>query len=190
MIQGSKVLLFPRRLERNDVSWQVCCTSRFCLLLPCSLRLLRSLLCQQDEIRHTCQERSRPMREAFHVSKGFPSIRERPIGSLVAQISALLTALEIRSLIWECLVCLGPLFRQDRPWSPLASTIAPQMHMCGWQVIQPSLNPTATRFASSDIRRPIAVIGDAFNQSPACGAATALSMPVSAGVSHLVCRCV
>ena len=27
MIQGSKVLLFPRRLERNDVSWQVCCTS-------------------------------------------------------------------------------------------------------------------------------------------------------------------
>ena len=42
----------------------------------------------------------------------FPSIRERPIGSLVAGIWALLTALQIRSLSWECLACLGPLFRQ------------------------------------------------------------------------------
>ena len=61
---------FHARLKRNDVSWQVCCTWRFCLLLPCSLRLLRSLLSQQDEMRHMCRERSRPMREAFDVSKG------------------------------------------------------------------------------------------------------------------------
>ena len=46
------------------------------------------------------------------------------------------------------------------------------MHMCGWQVLQPSLNPTATRIASSDRRKLIAVIGGSFNQSPACGAAT------------------
>ena len=48
----------------------VCCTSRFCLLLPCSLWLLRSLLSQQDEMRHMCRGWSRPMREAFHFSKG------------------------------------------------------------------------------------------------------------------------
>ena len=42
--------------------------------------------------------------------------------------------------------------------------------------MQPSLKSTATRTASLDRRRPIAVNGDAFNQSPACGAATALSL--------------
>ena len=34
------------------VSWQVCCTARFCLLLPCLLPLLRYLLSQQDEMQH------------------------------------------------------------------------------------------------------------------------------------------
>ena len=51
--------------------------------------------------------------------------------------------------------------------------------------MQPSLKPTATRTASLDRRRPIAVNDDAFNQSPACGAATALSLALSAGVTHL-----
>ena len=153
MIHGSKVLLFLPRLERNDVSWQVCCTSRFCLLLLCSLQFLHSLLSQQDEMRHMCRGWLRPMQEAFQgvkvaQSSLLPSIRERLIGFLEAGIWALLTALQIRSLSWECRVCLGPFFWPDRPWSPLASTIVPQMHMCGWQVIQPSLNPTTTRIAS------------------------------------------
>ena len=51
--------------------------------------------------------------------------------------------------------------------------------------MQPSLKPTATRTASLDRRRLIAVNGGAFNQSPACGAATALSLALSAGVTHL-----
>ena len=51
--------------------------------------------------------------------------------------------------------------------------------------MQPSLKPTATRTASLDRRRSIAVNGDAFNQSPACGTATALSLALLAGVTHL-----
>ena len=84
----------------------------------------------------------------------FPSDRERPIGSLLAGIWALFTALQIRSLSWDCLMCLWPLFRHDSPWSSLASTMAPLMNTCGWHVMQASLNPTATWFASSDKRRP------------------------------------
>ena len=79
------------------------------------------------------------------------------------------------------------------------------------KVMQPSLNPTATRIASSEKRRPIAVsdcafnqspaggasserrrpiaVSDcAFNQSPACGASTAFNLALLAGVSQLVCR--
>ena len=51
--------------------------------------------------------------------------------------------------------------------------------------MQPSLKPTAARTASLDRRRPIAVNGGAFNQSPVCGAATALRLALSAGVTHL-----
>ena len=98
----------------------------------------------------------------------FPSDRERQIGSLVAGIWTLFTALQIRSLSWECLMCLWPLFWHDSPQSSLASTMAPQMHTCGWHVMQLSLNQTATRIASSDKRRPIAVSGGTFSQSPAC----------------------
>ena len=63
----------------------------FFSLLPCSLRLLRYLLHRQDEMRHMHRERSRPMREGYHgirvaPSGLFPSIRERPIGFLVAGI--------------------------------------------------------------------------------------------------------
>ena len=164
------------------------------MLLPCSQRLLRSLLphkmrcaiCVGDGY-VPCERLPRFQGIKAAPSGLFPWIRERPIGSVLADILDLLIVLKNKSLIWECLVCLGPLFRHDRPWSPLASIIAPQMHMYGWQVIQPSLNPTATRIASSDRRRQIAVICGAFNQSPACGAATTLILAVSASVSHHVC---
>ena len=79
-------------------------------------------------------------------------------------------------------------FPQNSPCSPLASTVVSQMHMWGWHVVQPSLKPTATRTASLDRRRPIAGNGGTFNQSPACGAATALSLALSAGVTHLAWR--
>ena len=45
----------------------------------------------------------------------FPSDSETPIDSLVAGILALFTAVQIKSLNWECLMCLGPLFRHGSP---------------------------------------------------------------------------
>ena len=47
---------------------------------------------------------------------------------------------------------------------------------------------TATRITSSERRRPIAVSGGGFSQSPAYGASTAFNLALSAGVSQLVCR--
>ena len=52
-----------------------------------------------------------------------PSDREKPIGSLAAGILALLTALQIKSLSWECLLYIGQLFRHDSACCPLASTV-------------------------------------------------------------------
>ena len=150
MIQGSKLLLFPRRLERMMCRGKCAVLGDF--VCCCLVRCGSCALCCLSKMRYaayvlgtvTSHARGFPRFQGIKVAPSglFPSIRERSIGSLVGGIWALLTALQIRSLSLECLACLGPLFRHDRPWSPLASTIVPQMHMCGWQVIQPSLDPT------------------------------------------------
>ena len=111
----------------------------------------------------------------------FPSDRERPIGSLESGGESSNSSHQIWSLNSERLMCLGSLFRHDSPWSPLASTITPQMHTCGGHVMQPSLNPTATRIASTDKRRPIAVSGGAFSQSPVYGASAAFNLTYLVG---------
>ena len=114
----------------------------------------------------------------------FPSVRDKPTGSLVARIWAFLMALHIRSFSCEWGMFRGPLFLQDRPCNPLASTWVPQMQVCGWYIVDQSLSPAATRTASSERRRPTAVIGGAFSQSPVCGAVPALSLAFSTGVVH------
>ena len=52
----------------------------------------------------------------------FPSVPDRPIGSLVAGISVLFTSRQMRLFNSEWRICPGELLLQERPWSPLAST--------------------------------------------------------------------
>ena len=122
------------------------------------------------------------------LSGRFLSIRDRPIGSLVAGIWAFFTAYRWRSFNCEWRMCLGELFLQERSWSPLASTAVPQMHVWGWHVVDPNRYLTATRTASSDRRRQATVIEAAMSQSPACVTATALNLALSTDVSQLICR--
>ena len=68
----------------------------------------------------------------------FPSVRDRPIGSLVARMWPFVTARQMRSFNWECRMCLGELFLQERPFNPLASTALPQIHVWGWHVVDPN----------------------------------------------------
>ena len=99
-----------------------------------------------------------------------PSARMRPTGSLTAGICALLTTLHMMSFKCACLICLAALFRQDRPWSPLASTSLPPGHVCGSQTLAPSLVAIYIRTISSLSRSPTAVISGTCNQSPECSA--------------------
>ena len=78
---------------------------------------------------------------------------------------------QIKSLICECRCCLIALFRQERPRSPLKLTILLQWYVCGSQ-FTPTSSPTATLITSLSRWRPIAVIGDSYNQSPECDKAS------------------
>ena len=60
------------------------------------------------------------------------------------------------------------LFRQDRPWSPLASTYLPQEHVWDSQSLAPSFVATDIQTISSLSRSPTTVIGGACSQSPEC----------------------
>ena len=187
----TSVTLLPSSAINSDASefqgpavsiaiWMKCCVVArllyFAILFVAAFALrLHSQQFRQCEMRHMYRERWRPMQWAFHVSREWEMLRLASFhgivrDQLVAEIWALFTALQIRSLSVDYLMCHGPLFRHDSPWSPLALTIAPQMHTCCWHVMQPSLSPTATRIALSERRRPIAVSGGAFSQSSACGA--------------------
>ena len=84
-----------------------------------------------------------------------PSVRDRPIGSLVAGMWVFFTARQIMSFNCEWRMCLREPFLQERPWSPLASTAVPQIQVCGWHVVDTNRYPTATRIASSDRRRQL-----------------------------------
>ena len=114
-----------------------------------------------------------------------PSFLDNPIGFLLAGICAFLIARQIRSLSWEWRMWRGALLRHARLCRPLASTIVPQTHMCGWHIIVPRRKPVATRMASSDNRRPTAVRGGACSQSPACGVVKAFNRAWSTGSAHL-----
>ena len=118
----------------------------------------------------------------------FPSVRDRPIGSLVAGMWPFFKARQMRSSTASD-DGRGELFLQERPWIPLASTAVPQIQVWGWHVVDPNRYPTATRIAaSSDRRRLTAVIGGALSQSPSCVTATVLSLALSTGVSQLISR--
>src|SRR5664279_5565972 len=98
----------------------------------------------------------------------FPSVRERPTGSLVHGIPADEKALEMASFsTWYLAVLPGALLH-TKLCMPRASTSAPQGQLCGTHKLRPSLRPTATRTASSSSRSPQEAMGRARSQSPLC----------------------
>ena len=118
----------------------------------------------------------------------FPCSRDRPRGSLPAGICAFLTALQIMSFSCEWRIWREMLNQLESSWSPLASTLLPQMQVCGWHVTDHKRYPTATRIASSESLSPTAVIGGALSQSPACGAPAAFILATSTSLTHLESR--
>ena len=116
----------------------------------------------------TSQARGLPRVQSTRVAPSalFPSCLRRPIDSLLAGIWAFFTALQRMSLSCEWRMWRGVLLRHARPWSPLASTVAPHMHVWGWHKFVPMRIPAATRMASSDSLRPTAVNDGACSQSP------------------------
>jgi len=102
--------------------------------------------------------------KSLHASGLFPFI-DKLTGSFTTGIRARSTARHIISFI-EWRWCLGELFLQRSPWSPLASTIVPHTHSCDSQVLALSLKDTATRIISSVSLRLIAVMGGAWSLEP------------------------
>ena len=98
------------------------------------------------------------------------SLFNNPAGSFLHGILAFKSVRQIISLMASWRAMWHVLRRHAGPWLPLSSTRAPQMHVYGSQRPTPSRRPTATRMASLSKRRPQAVIGQAFSQSPLCGA--------------------
>ena len=137
MLRSSEDLRSLSRSGWSNVLWQECCIFRFLLFaaLFAAAPAFSAVSPMWDAAyvsgTVTSHTRGFPrfqgMRDA--PSGLFPSDRVRPIGSLVAAIWSLFTTLQIKSLIWECKMCFGSLFRHDGPLSPLALTMAPQMHV-------------------------------------------------------------
>src|SRR5688572_1606880 len=124
----------------------------------------------------TSQTRLLPTRHGIKVRPSglLPSERTRPGGSFTAGKPAFMRLRHMMSFIAPCLAILPKPRGQDNPWLPLTLTVAPHPQECGWQMATPSLRPTAILTASSLRRRPQVAIGNAYSQSPACCAETAL----------------
>src|SRR5688572_8660251 len=103
-----------------------------------------------------------------------PSTLKRPTGSLVEGKPARVKLRKIMSFRAACLEERPGPRGQESPCKPSAATEEPQGHLCGSQRGTPSRRPTATLTDSSSSLSPHEVIGRASNQSPACGAETAL----------------
>jgi len=98
----------------------------------------------------------------------FPSVRNKPTGSLVTGTPAEAKKHAIKSFSVWCLAVLPRALLQTKLCSPRASTNEPQRHWCGWQRSIPSLRPTATRTVSSSNLSPQEAMGTANSQSPLC----------------------
>ncbi|KAJ4430183.1 hypothetical protein ANN_22393 [Periplaneta americana] len=72
-----------------------------------------------------------------------PSERFMPTGSRMVGKPAEIRALLMMSLIMTCLENRPEFLRQLNPWRPEESTSAPQIHLCGKQILTPSLKAIA-----------------------------------------------
>ena len=115
----------------------------------------------------------------------FPSVRERPTGSLLVGMLALTSARYIRSfsVLWRAV--LPKPSRQEKLWDPETSTSEPQGHLGVAQRSTPSRKPTAIRMASSSSLRPQEETGTAWSHSPLCGADAAARRRFDTGSSVL-----
>ena len=126
------------------------------------------------------QVRHRPLCQGTKVrpSGRFQSPLQRPMGSLVAGMSAHLRDRHIRSLTWWWRIdrqLLFLLFLHERLCVPLMQTSAPHGQVWGSQILRLRYRATATRIASSDRRRPQDVIERANSQSLLCEAFKAIN---------------
>ena len=111
----------------------------------------------------------------------FPSIRQRPKGSFFAGILSLWIALKIASFKRSCLTILPELLLQEKECRPFAFTNLAQVQTFGSRRFEPRRRPIDILIASSESRKPMAVIGAAFSQAPDCGSLTAKSLVLSSG---------
>jgi len=98
----------------------------------------------------------------------FPSVRNKPLGSLVMGTPAEAKEHAIKSFSAWCLAVLPGALLQTKLCSPRASIKEPQWHWCGWQRSIPSHRPTATHTTSSSSLSPQEAMGKANSQSPLC----------------------
>ena len=147
--------------------------------------LIGSCTCQNCSVVYMWLRKCAWYRDVPSERESLLSDPDRPTGSFAAGIWALLTAFQIISLRLECHWCVAVLFRQERPCSPLATTVLPQGHVWGSHVIAPNLVPTEMRIISSLSRKPTAVIGGAFSQAPEWPSQAERRRARSVGVSAL-----
>ena len=107
-----------------------------------------------------------PLRHGISVrpSGRLPSDLDKPRGSFTYGMPALDRARHIMSFKLWWRITLPELRLQERQWIAVASTKAPQGHVCGSHSLAPRRRPTATRTASSSNRSPQEAIGRACSQ--------------------------
>ena len=96
----------------------------------------------------------------------FPSVLDKPAGSLDTGISAHLIDLQMMSFSSACHCCRALLRLHDSPCRPLAFTSFSHGQVWSSHVQSPNLKPMAIRIISTLSLNPIDVIGGATSQSP------------------------
>ena len=85
----------------------------------------------------------------------YPSSLTSPVGSMIAGIPELHSAMHSNSLSRLYRIILPGPYLQYSPWMPCLSTIAPYGHSWGSHIFIPSRNPIAIRIDSSSIAHTI-----------------------------------
>ena len=124
-------LVCPMRLQFWSQPAQKCwCLSEWLATALAKIAVSSTCDCANASGTVTSQVRAFPLAQGISVASSghLPSNRNRPTSSFTAGIWALLTSLHILSFRLECLWCLAALFQQERPCSPLASTVLCAVH--------------------------------------------------------------
>ena len=118
-----------------------------------------------------CQSNDLPCDHGMSVAPSgrFPSVLDKPAGSVETGIWARLIDLLMMSFSSACRCYQALLRLHDNPCIPLAFTSYPRGQVWGSHVQSPNIKPTAIRIISSLSFNSIDVIGGAISQSPEWG---------------------